>query len=157
MQYVGAADPTGCVLCDKLAEDRDAANLILHRGARAFAILNLYPYNSGHVMVAPYLHTADMAALPSDVSADLWGIAQRTVAALTAEYRPHGYNVGMNLGRVSGAGIPDHLHLHIVPRWNGDTNFMPILGNTKVLPEALDQTYERLRPYLQVADHDRQT
>ena len=151
MRYVGGGQAEGCIFCDKVTEGRDADNLIVHRGQRAFIMLNLYPYNSGHVMVAPFLHTADLAALPPEVSADLWQLAQRCVAALSAEYGPDGYNLGMNLGRVAGAGVPDHLHLHIVPRWNGDTNFMPVLAETKVMPESPEQTYARLRPYFEAA------
>ncbi len=152
MQYVGGKQASGCIFCDKLAEGRDARNLILYRGEQAFVLLNLYPYNSGHAMVAPYVHTADLGALPPAVSADLWGLTQRCVGALSAEYRPHGYNLGMNLGRTAGAGVPDHLHLHIVPRWDGDTNFMPVLAETKVMPETPNQTYARLRPYFEGAD-----
>ena len=151
MRYVGGGQAEGCIFCDKVIEGRDADNLIVHRGQRAFIMLNLYPYNSGHVMVAPFLHTADLATLPPEVSADLWQLAQRCVAALSAEYGPDGYNLGMNLGRVAGAGVPDHLHLHIVPRWNGDTNFMPVLAETKVMPESPEQTYARLRPYFEAA------
>ena len=142
---MGGGESAGCIFCDKLREQRDRENLILVRGQQAFVLLNLYPYNSGHLMVAPYVHTGDLANLEPSVLADLWGLGQRAVAALSAEYQPHGYNLGMNLGRVAGAGIPDHLHLHVVPRWNGDTNFMPIMAETKVLPESLDQTYQRLR------------
>ena len=149
MQYVGGKQARGCIFCDKLAEGRDAQNLILHRGEQAFILLNLYPYNSGHAMVAPYLHTADLGALSAEVSADLWALTQRCVEALSAEYHPQGYNLGMNLGRTAGAGVPDHLHLHIVPRWDGDTNFMPVLAETKVMPETPDQTYARLRPYFE--------
>lgn len=150
MQYVGATrtdDLGGCIFCDKLRAGRDQENLILHRGEQAFVLLNLYPYNSGHAMVAPYLHTGDLTAVPPAVTAGVWDLAQVTVAALSAEYRPHGYNLGMNLGRAAGAGVPDHLHLHIVPRWTGDTNFMPLTAETKVMPEALEQTYRRLQPH----------
>jgi ATP adenylyltransferase len=147
MQYVSSASelPPGCLFCELPKQERDAENLLLVRGRHAFSLLNLYPYNSGHLMVAPYLHTGDLASLPAEVGADLLALTQRAVAALTAEYRPDGFNVGMNLGRVAGAGIPDHLHLHVVPRWNGDTNFMPVTAETKVLPEALRQTWARLR------------
>jgi ATP adenylyltransferase len=146
MIYIGGPPVPGCFLCVKAAEDRDEENLILHRTEHAFVLLNLYPYNSGHLMVAPYLHTGELTALPPEVGSDLLSLTQQAVGALTTEYGPEGFNVGMNLGKVAGAGLPDHLHLHIVPRWNGDTNFMPITGGTKVLPETLDQTYARLRP-----------
>ncbi|MBA2448100.1 MAG: HIT domain-containing protein, partial [Chloroflexi bacterium] len=132
MTYVGGGESAGCIFCDKLREERDRENLILARGQRAFVLLNLYPYNSGHLMVAPYVHSGDLANLEPAVLADVWSLSQRAVAALSAEYQPHGYNLGMNLGRVAGADIPDHLHLHVVPRWNGDTNFMPVTAETKV-------------------------
>jgi ATP adenylyltransferase len=124
---------------------RDPENLVLERAERAFLLLNLYPYNTAHALVAPYLHTADLANLPAEVGADLFALVQRTVGVIAAEYQPAGFNIGMNLGRVAGAGVPDHLHLHVVPRWHGDANFMPLTADTKVMPETLDQTYERLR------------
>jgi ATP adenylyltransferase len=138
-----------CFLCTKPAEprERDRANLILYRGPRAYVLLNLYPYNPGHLMVAPYLHTGALPALEPTVAGEVFALVQRAVGILEAAYRPDGLNVGMNLGRAAGAGVPDHLHVHVVPRWNGDTNFMPVLGETKVLPETLEQTYDRLRPY----------
>jgi ATP adenylyltransferase len=135
-----------CFLCSGPADQADRANLILARAQRSFVVMNLYPYNTGHVLVAPYAHVGDFAALDADTAAELMHMTQRCVAALQAVYRPHGFNIGMNLGRPAGAGLPDHLHVHVVPRWNGDTNFMPILAGTKVLPEGLDQTYDRLEP-----------
>ncbi len=136
-----------CFLCAKGGDDaaRDRENLIVYRGALAFVVLNLYPYNSGHALVAPYAHVGDFTALPAEIGHALFDLTQRTVAALQQEYRPDAFNVGINLGRTAGAGVPDHLHVHVVPRWDGDTSFMPVLANTKVLPEALDQTWERLR------------
>ncbi len=109
-------------------------------------LLNLYPYNSGHLMVAPYVHTGDLARLERDVAAEMMHVTQRCVAVLERAYAPEAFNVGLNLGKPAGAGLPDHLHVHVVPRWNGDTNFMPVVANTKVLPESLDQTYDRLEP-----------
>jgi ATP adenylyltransferase len=146
MQYVtSTADPPpGCLFCELPKRDKDADNLLLHRGERAFSLLNLYPYNTGHAMVAPYQHTADLELLAPEIAADLLAEVQRLVGALRAEYRPHGFNLGMNLGQVAGAGIPDHLHLHVVPRWTGDSNFMPLTAETRVLPETLQQTYARL-------------
>ncbi|MCC6179917.1 MAG: HIT domain-containing protein [Chloroflexi bacterium] len=146
MAYVGGSQPVGCIFCLKAAEANDEENLILYRGPRAFVIMNLYPYNSGHLMIAPYLHTGDFAGLPTGIGADVLALTQRAIQALTDEYHPQGFNVGMNLGQLAGAGIADHLHVHVVPRWGGDTNFMPIFADTKVLPETLDQTYRRLRP-----------
>ena len=116
-----------------------------------YTLLNICPYNTGHVMVTPYSHGGDLTALDPETGAALMALTQRIVAALRDEYRPDGFNVGMNLGRPAGAGAPDHLHMHIVPRWSGDTNFMAVLGETKVLPESLDQTYARLRARLQAS------
>ena len=145
----GAADnsSTGCFLCAAPATQDDRANLILKRAESVFVLLNLYPYNSGHLMVAPYAHTGDLVNLGASIAAELMHVTQRSVAALQRVYRPDAFNVGMNLGKAAGAGLPDHLHIHLVPRWSGDTNFMPVVSETKVLPETLDQTYERLEPY----------
>ena len=151
----GPADPpstgaqggrVGCIFCDKVAEGpaADARNLILWRGTHTFALLNLYPYNSGHLMIVPYRHLASVLDLTPAENGELMAALQLMIGVLGAVYRPEGYNVGMNLGRVAGAGIADHVHLHVVPRWNGDTNFMPVLGQTKVLPEALETTWARL-------------
>ena len=140
-----AADAAaGCFLCEKPREDDDERNLVVARRTRVFAVLNLYPYNTGHVLVAPYAHGGDLVALAPETAADLMSLTQELVGALREEYRPDAFNVGMNLGRPAGAGLPDHLHVHIVPRWNGDTNFMPVLAETKVLPESLEQTFARL-------------
>jgi ATP adenylyltransferase len=136
-----------CFLCKKAAEHDDKRNLILWRGKTVFVLLNLYPYNSGHLMVAPYLHTGDLASLDAGIASEMMHVTQRSVAALQRAYAPDAFNLGMNLGRSAGAGVPDHLHIHVVPRWDGDTNFMPVTSDTKVLPETLDQTYARLAPY----------
>jgi len=140
-------EAAGCIFCAKPAAGpaHDRANLLLWRGEQAFVILNLYPYNSAHLMVVPYRHLHDVTRLTAAECAEIMALLQRMVAALTAEYGPQGFNAGMNLGEVAGAGIADHLHLHVVPRWAGDTNFMPVVSQTKVLPEALAQTYDRLR------------
>jgi ATP adenylyltransferase len=140
----------GCVFCDRvrLPESQDRASLILLRASHSFVIMNLYPYNSAHVMIVPYEHTADITALSPDTTAEIMALAQRMIRAIGDEYHPQGYNVGMNLGEAAGAGVADHLHMHIVPRWVGDTNFMPIVGNTKVLPELLETTYDRLKARL---------
>jgi ATP adenylyltransferase len=143
---VGGAKPAGCIFCVKPDENKDEEHLILYRSEHAYALLNLYPYNSGHLMVVPYLHTGDLATLPAEIGADAFALTQRALAALAAEYNPQGFNVGMNLGEVAGGSVSAHLHLHVVPRWGGDTNFMPITAETKVLPETLEQTYRRLRP-----------
>ena len=136
---------TGCVFCDIAASDEDAVNLVVQRGQSCFVLLNIFPYNNGHLMVVPYLHTASLADLDSDTSLELLTLATQSQKALDKAMHPEGYNLGMNLGKVSGAGIADHLHLHIVPRWNGDTNFMPVLADVKVLPDSLENTYRKLR------------
>ena len=112
----------------------------------SFVILNLYPYNSGHLMIAPYEHIGALEELPAETGAEMWALAQRSVGILKEAYGPDGFNLGMNIGRLAGAGVPGHLHLHVVPRWGGDTNFMAVVGETKLLPESLEQTYARLRP-----------
>jgi ATP adenylyltransferase len=145
-------ESTGCVFCDRirLPESQDRVNLILLRAAHNFVILNLYPYNSAHLMVVPYEHTADFAGLDADTLGEMMSLLQRMVRVVQAEYRPEGFNMGMNLGRVAGAGVADHLHMHLVPRWAGDTNFMPIVGATKVMPELLETTYDRLKARLEL-------
>lgn len=137
----------GCVFCDRvcLSPLHDRENLILLRGKHNFVILNLYPYNSGHLMVVPYRHTADFPSLSSETVAELMALVQRMLGALGAEYKPEGYNMGMNMGKVAGAGVADHVHMHVVPRWAGDTNFMPVVGSTKVMPELLEATFDRLK------------
>ena len=146
MVYVGKGETTGgCIFCDKPKEDRDAENMIVHRGETMFVILNAFPYNSGHLMIVPYRHLSDVRLLEPDELAEWMALAQRSITALETAFKPEGYNMGANLGRAAGAGIADHLHLHIVPRWNGDTNFMPVVGDVKVLPEALEQSYHKLK------------
>lgn len=149
MEYIQAAkegEDEGCIFCDLPARGDDAAAHILARGASGFVVLNKFPYNPGHLMVAPLRHTGDPEAMSDDETLDLGRLLQRAIAALREEMAPQGFNVGMNLGRVAGAGIPDHLHWHVVPRWTGDTNFMPVIGQTRVLPELLEETYRKLAP-----------
>lgn len=140
-----AADPGACVFCEAPAS-ADARALIVHEGRTAFVILNLYPYNSGHLLVVPRRHVAALGALTPEESAEIWRLTCRAEAALTEAYHPEGLNIGLNLGRPAGAGVVDHLHVHLVPRWTGDTNFMSIVGQVRVLPETLHDTAERLRP-----------
>ncbi len=147
MAYVtGADDSGGCVFCDHLLEGDDEKARILMRGERTFVILNAFPYNTGHLMVAPLRHVGELGELVSDERHELMDVTERAVAAVTDALAPHGFNLGMNLGRVAGAGIPGHLHMHVVPRWGGDTNYMTVVGETKVLPEMIADTYEKLRP-----------
>ena len=141
----GASDATGCVFCEALTRD-DAAPLILHRGRTCFVILNLFPYNSGHLMVVPNRHVASLADATPEELADVMALTRVAELALTEAFAPHGMNMGINLGKPAGAGILDHLHMHVVPRWNGDTNFMTVVGRTRVLPEELPQVAEKLRP-----------
>jgi len=135
----------GCVFCDAAASTDDVGSLIVHRGENAFVLLNLFPYNSGHLLVVPYLHTANLSDLDDAASLELWSLAKRAQAALGKTMQPDGCNLGMNLGTPAGAGIADHLHLHLVPRWTGDTNFMPVLADVKVLPDTLENTCRTLR------------
>ena len=131
------------MFCDAAAGD-DEERLVVHRGEHAFVLLNKFPYASGHVMVASYRHVGDFAALTDEETLEIHRLAQRGLAALAAVYAPQGYNLGWNLGRVAGAGVVDHVHLHIVPRWAGDTNFMPVLADVRVMPEYLDEAWQRL-------------
>ena len=135
----------GCVFCRATTTD-DGRALVVHEGRQAFVILNLYPYNGGHLMVVPRRHVPTLAGLEPEELAEVASLTRLSEMALTEAYRPQGLNVGMNLGRPAGAGIVDHLHVHLVPRWNGDTNFMTVVGEVRVLPEELPATASRLRP-----------
>jgi ATP adenylyltransferase len=135
----------GCIFCDKPAASDDEANLIVARTGSAFVMLNAYPYNPGHLLVAPFRHVGELEELEPSESADASDLLQRGIRALKAISGPDGFNVGMNLGRVAGAGVPGHLHWHVVPRWNGDTNYMATVGETRVLPESLEDTYAKLK------------
>lgn len=145
--------PAGCIFCAKAAEDRDDENLIVLRSERCYALLNLFPYNNGHLMIAPYQHVPSIADLDPETLTDLMVTAQRCLAALQAAMDPQGYNMGINQGAAAGAGIADHVHFHVVPRWIGDTNFMPVLADVKVMPEYLQTTLRQLREQLGSATH----
>lgn len=147
MEYVtNPGDHTGdnCFLCRSLESEDDAAVLIVKRGDAAFAVLNKYPYNTGHVMAAPKRHVGELSELSIEERDEIMGLVAEIIEALREEMQPQGFNIGMNIGLVAGAGLPDHLHMHVVPRWSGDTNFMPVVGGTKVLPETLEETYARV-------------
>jgi ATP adenylyltransferase len=144
----GGRKPSGCVFCVTEDRSRDAERLIVFRGVRNFIILNLFPYTSGHVMVAPYDHLDSIVAADPEQLSEMMQLAQRAIGALKQLYGPEGFNLGMNLGTAAGAGIREHFHLHIVPRWTGDASFMTITGETRVLPEELGRTYERMKAVL---------
>jgi len=146
MSYVSAAgDPeAACVFCSALIAGDDRRSLILHRGTLAFLILNAFPYASGHLMAVITRHVGSIETATADELAEAMALVQKATRALDAAYHPDGFNAGLNQGRVAGAGVLGHLHIHLVPRWNGDTNFMPIIGETRVLPESLETTYDRL-------------
>jgi ATP adenylyltransferase len=134
-----------CIFCGALDAGDDEANLIVARGERCFVILNKFPYTNGHLMVAPYEHVADLQDLDEETTTEMMALAQQGIAALDTSYAPHGYNVGFNQGRVAGAGVEHHIHMHVVPRWNGDTNFMPVLGDTRVMNQTLQDSYTTLK------------
>ena len=150
MAYIdsGGTAEEGCILCALPAADRDEENLIVFRGPRVFAIMNKFPYNNGHLMIAPYQHVPSIEELAAETLTELMTTAQRVLAAMRAAFNPQGYNMGINQGAVAGAGVADHVHLHIVPRWNGDTNFMPVLADTKVMPDFIQSTARQIREQL---------
>ncbi|MDD2922868.1 MAG: HIT domain-containing protein [Anaerolineales bacterium] len=135
----------GCVFCNEQAKTDSAENLIAFRGESAYVILNRYPYSSGHLMVVPFAHISNIEELDSKTRGEMMELASQCMTALRNIYNPHGFNMGANIGEAAGAGVPGHVHIHIVPRWNGDTNFMSALGETRVLPESLEDTFKRVR------------
>jgi ATP adenylyltransferase len=145
MKYITKAEEEpGCVFCNKLKLPDNAENLVVMRGERAFIILNKYPYTSGHIMVAPLAHKASIEDLDPATRAEMMELTAQFMGVLRKVYHPQAFNVGMNIGEAAGAGVPGHVHIHIVPRWNGDTNFMSTVGEVRVLPETLEQTYTRI-------------
>ena len=150
LKFILSGKPDECVLCQLPREpgENDKKNYILYRGEACYIMLNLYPYTNGHLMVAPYRHEAALPELDDRSLHEMMTLVRASVAALNAAYNPDGCNIGMNLGRVAGAGIADHLHMHVVPRWNGDTNFMSVLAETRMIPEPLNDTYDKLHPLL---------
>jgi ATP adenylyltransferase len=145
MAYLRSETPsggsTGCIFCDKPKEQKDAENLIVRRGQLAYVILNRYPYNNGHMMVVPYQHVASLEALDAPALAEIMLMAQQALTALRGMYSPQGFNLGVNIGTAAGAGIADHVHMHVVPRWAADSNFMTTVADTRVIPEDLQDTY----------------
>ncbi len=149
--YIKNSEPlTGCLFCEKAGMKADKDSLIVYRGDTAFVIMNKYPYNNGHVMIVPYKHTNRLEDLDKSERLELFHLLELSQKALSVSLQPHGYNSGINFGRAAGAGIEDHLHIHLVPRWNGDTNFMPVTGSVKVISEALDSTWAQLKDMFKV-------
>lgn len=144
MKQAASGNQTECIFCDAVARKEDAETLIIFRGAKTFVILNRFPYTSGHVMIVPYAHIAKLGMCEPGTLEEMMRLAQRVETALFATYQPDGMNLGMNLGRAAGAGVVGHLHLHVLPRWFGDSNFMTVTGETRVHPEDLKTTFERL-------------
>ena len=144
MSYINEEKPSGCIFCEKPKGD-DSKMLILFRGRYSFAIMNKYPYNNGHIMVAPYKHISNFEDLTADEFSELFRLFSKSINILKRKFCADGINAGLNLGKVAGAGVLDHVHLHIVPRWNGDTNFMPVIAETKVMPQHLKSTYNQLK------------
>ena len=145
IEYIKMEKQEGCIFCNLPRENEDEENLILHRGKHAFVIMNNYPYNPGHVMVAPFRHVGSWEELSDEEFVEMHHLVSLMIKAIRHAMNPHGFNIGVNLGRVAGAGIEDHVHVHIVPRWNGDTNFMPVIADTKVIPQAIRDTYRELK------------
>ncbi len=144
MAFIQGEKPRECIFCTKPRENRDRANYILYRGRHNYIILNAFPYASGHLMIVPFAHVPSLEDLEPAVTAEMMELTKRALTALRVAERPEAFNVGVNIGKAAGAGIADHVHLHVVPRWVGDNNFMPVIGNARLLPEMLETTYEKL-------------
>ncbi len=151
LEYIESADKaTGCIFCTKPAENCDEEHLILCRSAHSYILLNKFPYSNGHLMVAPFKHSADMNDLDDAEMLDIQQMVRMSVNVLKGVYNPDGFNLGVNLGRVAGAGVEGHIHWHVVPRWSGDTNFMPVISDIRVIPDSLEATYKRLKEQYEV-------
>ncbi|MGD9681836.1 MAG: HIT domain-containing protein [Candidatus Obscuribacterales bacterium] len=144
---VGEERPPGCIFCGLPEQGDDRETLILHRGSLNYVIMNLFPYSNGHLMVVPFVHEPDLKTLDDDATAEMMKLAKRVQAVLESEYNPDGFNIGWNLGKCAGAGVAGHVHLHIVPRWSGDAGFMTVIGETRIVPEDLMSTYDRLKKH----------
>ena len=145
MNYIRGKKIKGCLFCNKMKSKNDRKNHIIFRGKKAFIIMNIYPYNNGHLMVAPYKHTGDFNKLNSEELLEMMDLLKKAINALKKILKPQGFNVGFNIGKVSGAGVVNHAHMHVVPRWTGDTNFMPVVGGVKVVSQSLDSLYAELK------------
>jgi ATP adenylyltransferase len=143
-KYITHQKTKGCIFCQKPKSGNDAENLVLERGRKAFVMLNLYPYNNGHLLVSPYRHLSKLTLMTPEESAEIFSTAQKMIRKLDKLLKPHGYNIGFNIGRAAGAGYDKHVHLHIVPRWTGDTNFMPVIAGDKVISESLQDLRKQL-------------
>lgn len=148
LEYIMSLKATGCVFCQKTVADNDEAEHILLRGRSVYLTLNRYPYNNGHLLIVPYQHVPSLEDLPPDTLLEMMLLVKTSLAALRLAMRPQGFNVGANLGKIAGAGIEEHVHLHVVPRWSADTNFMTAVASTRTIPESLDQTFSRIRQAL---------
>jgi ATP adenylyltransferase len=147
LEYILGKKPEGCLFCNKATEKEDEQNFILQRNPLNYIIMNIYPYNPGHLMIVPYLHTATLENLPDEVSLDFMKTTQKAISVLREVLNPDGFNLGLNLTKSGGAGIEEHVHFHIVPRWSGDTSFITVLSDVRVIPEHLKATYSKLLPY----------
>lgn len=144
VQYIKAPQPEGCIFCIKAAQADDEANHVVWRGRLAYVLLNTYPYNNGHLMIAPYAHIGELEDLETETVAEVMSLCQDAIRVLKTKFTPQGVNMGLNLGAAAGAGVKDHLHVHLVPRWMGDTNFMPVVSDIRVIPQSLDSAYRIL-------------
>jgi len=149
IRYVESPKPAGCFLCEAIRSEDDARHYVVYRGSKCFIIMNLFPYNPGHLMIAPYRHLPSLEDLSDEELYDLIKLTKFSLKILKKAFNPHGFNIGVNIGSVAGAGIEDHVHVHVVPRWSGDTNFMPLLADVKVIPQALEETYKKLKKALE--------
>jgi ATP adenylyltransferase len=145
MEFILGDKPEGCILCDRPKGEEDKLSLILYRGMQNFVILNKYPYNPGHLMISPYRHVPSLEELTDEELWEHFDLVRKSTTALRKAFQPAAFNIGINIGKTAGAGIGDHIHTHVVPRWDGDTNFMPVVADTRVMPEALASTYDKLK------------
>jgi ATP adenylyltransferase len=153
IEFIKQPKPNECILCIKPREHRDRNNFILYRGRYCFVMMNIYPYNNGHLLISPYQHTSTLESVENNVLLDMMGVLKQSLAAIKQALSPEGINIGLNLGKVAGAGIEDHLHFHVVPRWLGDTSFMAVAADVRVIPEHLKATYDKLRSFFPKEDH----
>jgi len=150
MKYIlNPRKPAGCILCEEMKKNDDRGNYVLYRGRHSFVIMNLYPYNNGHLLIVPNTHESELDKLPVEEFGELMKITQASVNILKRAMKPDGFNIGINIGKSAGAGIPEHLHFQVVPRWTGDSSYITVFDETRIMPELLDGTYERLRPYFE--------